>query len=71
MIKNCYDRIEREYEKIKDNLNSYDKSNNTKFYNKNYLKKYKVDKIKYSQTGNNTIVRDGRKSSDEEQDDGR
>lgn len=70
-LKNCYDRIEREYEKIKDNLNSYDKSNNTKFYNKNYLKKYKVDKIKYSQTGNNTIVRDGRKSSDEEQDDGR
>ena len=70
-LKRCYDRIEREYEQIKDNLESDDRLNSRKFYNENYLKQYKVDKIRDSQTGNNTKEDDASRTDAKEQEDGR
>lgn len=82
-LKRCYDRIEKEYEQIKDNLKHDDRLNSRKFYNESYWKKYKVDNaILSSQMGNNIIAKDdsktddkvqgnGRKPGDEEQGDGR
>ena len=71
-LKNCYDRIEREYEKIKDNLNNNDKSSSAKFYTENYLHQYKVDKAILSDPQiRNSIGARGRKIANEDQDDGR
>ena len=70
-LKRCYDRIEREYEQIKDNLESDDRLNSRKFYNENYLKQYKVDKIRDSQTGNNTKEDDANRTDAKEQENGR
>ena len=72
-LKRCYDRIEKEYEQIKDNLESNDRLNSRKFYNKSYLKKYKVDEatLRDSQTGNNTKEDDASRTDAKEQEDGR